>query len=91
MTVSHPISFPHNSKYTVSVKVVEEHQTAVLPKCCWEKEIMSGKVEDKQGNPIEVGDTVFTKIRGGKREGEVNLNSPSHESLNHNYGLWYCS
>jgi len=32
---------------------------------------MSGKVEDKKGNPIEVGDTVFTKIRGGKREGEV--------------------
>ncbi|KAE9370854.1 hypothetical protein N431DRAFT_484985 [Stipitochalara longipes BDJ] len=32
---------------------------------------MSGKVEDKSGNPIEVGDTVFTKIRGGKREGEV--------------------
>lgn len=35
------------------------------------KLIMSGKVEDKKGNPIEVGDTVFTKIRGGKREGEV--------------------
>ncbi len=32
---------------------------------------MSGKVEDKQGTPIEVGDTVFTKIRGGKREGKV--------------------
>jgi hypothetical protein len=32
---------------------------------------MSGKVEDKKGNPIEEGDTVFTKIRGGKREGEV--------------------
>jgi hypothetical protein len=37
---------------------------------------MSGQVEDKQGNPIEVGDTVFTKIRGGKREGEVKLKSP---------------
>ncbi|KFX89935.1 hypothetical protein V495_05966 [Pseudogymnoascus sp. VKM F-4514 (FW-929)] len=32
---------------------------------------MSGKVEDKTGNPIEEGDTVFTKIRGGKREGEA--------------------
>ncbi|PMD25890.1 hypothetical protein NA56DRAFT_564232 [Hyaloscypha hepaticicola] len=32
---------------------------------------MSGKVEDKKGNPIEVGDTVYTKIRGGKRVGEV--------------------
>jgi hypothetical protein len=34
---------------------------------------MSGKVEDKTGNPIEEGDTVFTKIRGGKREGEVSV------------------
>jgi len=33
--------------------------------------IMSGQVEDKKGNPINEGDTVFTKIRGGKREGEV--------------------
>jgi hypothetical protein len=32
---------------------------------------MSGKVSDKTGTPIEVGDTVYTKIRGGKREGEV--------------------
>jgi hypothetical protein len=40
------------------------------------KEIMSGQVEDKHGNPIEVGDTVFTKIRGGKREWEVSPNSP---------------
>ncbi|KFY18188.1 hypothetical protein V492_00086 [Pseudogymnoascus sp. VKM F-4246] len=32
---------------------------------------MSGKVEDKTGTPIEVGDTVFTNIRGGKREGEA--------------------
>jgi hypothetical protein len=55
---------------------VEEHQTAVLPKCYWKEKIMSGQVEDKHGNPIEVGDTVFTKIRGGKREGEVNPNSP---------------
>jgi predicted HAD superfamily phosphohydrolase YqeG len=34
---------------------------------------MSGKVEDKKGNPIEVGDTLFTKIRGGKREAEVTI------------------
>ncbi|KFZ24283.1 hypothetical protein V502_01242 [Pseudogymnoascus sp. VKM F-4520 (FW-2644)] len=32
---------------------------------------MSGKVEDRTGTPIEEGDTVFTKIRGGKREGEA--------------------
>ena len=36
---------------------------------------MSGKVEDKTGTPIEVGDTVYTKIRGGKREGEVRKTS----------------
>lgn len=34
---------------------------------------MSGQVQDKKGNPINEGDTVFTKIRGGKREGEVNF------------------
>ncbi|PQE16167.1 phosphatidylserine decarboxylase protein [Rutstroemia sp. NJR-2017a BVV2] len=28
-------------------------------------------VEDKHGNTIDEGDRVFTKIRGGKREGEV--------------------
>ncbi|KAF8861824.1 hypothetical protein BDZ45DRAFT_799730 [Acephala macrosclerotiorum] len=32
---------------------------------------MADKIEDKHGNPIEEGETVFTKIRGGKREGEV--------------------
>ncbi|KAI9771225.1 MAG: hypothetical protein M1839_002846 [Geoglossum umbratile] len=29
------------------------------------------QVKDKKGNRIEVGDKVFTKFRGGKREGEV--------------------
>jgi hypothetical protein len=38
---------------------------------------MSGQVEDKKGNPINEGDTVFTKIRGGKREGEVSTKSPA--------------
>lgn len=33
--------------------------------------IMLGQVDDKKGNPINKGDTVFTKIRGGKRGGEV--------------------
>ncbi|KAF3104118.1 hypothetical protein TWF706_004591 [Orbilia oligospora] len=28
-------------------------------------------IEDKHGQRIEVGDTVYTKIRGGKHEGEV--------------------
>lgn len=32
---------------------------------------MSGRVEDKEGAPIKQGDSVFTKIRGGKREGDV--------------------
>ncbi|OCK84694.1 hypothetical protein K432DRAFT_413832 [Lepidopterella palustris CBS 459.81] len=32
---------------------------------------MSTQVEDKKGNSIDEGDRVFTKIRGGKREGEV--------------------
>lgn len=32
---------------------------------------MSAQVEDKTGNAIDEGDRVFTKIRGGKREGEV--------------------
>jgi hypothetical protein len=34
---------------------------------------MSGQVEDKKGNAIDEGDTVFTRIRGGKREGEVSI------------------
>lgn len=34
---------------------------------------MPTQVEDKKGNAINEGDTVFTKIRGGKREGEVSL------------------
>jgi hypothetical protein len=34
---------------------------------------MSAQVEDKNGNPIDEGDRVFTKIRGGKREGEVRI------------------
>lgn len=32
---------------------------------------MASKVQDKQGKPIEEGDDVWTPIRGGKREGEV--------------------
>lgn len=31
----------------------------------------SSQVEDKQGQPIREGDAVWTKIRGGRREGEV--------------------
>jgi len=34
---------------------------------------MSAQVEDKKGNAIDEGDRVFTKIRGGKREGEVSI------------------
>ncbi|KAJ8058053.1 hypothetical protein OCU04_012913 [Sclerotinia nivalis] len=32
---------------------------------------MPNQVQDKKGNPINEGDTVYTKARGGKREGEV--------------------
>ena len=32
---------------------------------------MSDKVRDKKGNPIEEGDSVFSRIRGGRQEGEV--------------------
>lgn len=32
---------------------------------------MSPSVQDKEGKPIEEGDDVWTPIRGGKREGEV--------------------
>ncbi|KAH7357113.1 hypothetical protein BKA65DRAFT_221352 [Rhexocercosporidium sp. MPI-PUGE-AT-0058] len=32
---------------------------------------MSTQAEDKKGNVIDEGDRVFTKFRGGKREGEV--------------------
>ncbi|EHK97713.1 hypothetical protein GLAREA_10004 [Glarea lozoyensis ATCC 20868] len=32
---------------------------------------MASQVQDKNGNAIDEGDRVFTKIRGGKREGEV--------------------
>jgi len=29
------------------------------------------EIKHKQGNPIHAGDTVYTRIRGGGREGEV--------------------
>ncbi|KAH9208878.1 hypothetical protein DL95DRAFT_311014 [Leptodontidium sp. 2 PMI_412] len=34
---------------------------------------MSTQVEDKKGNAIDEGDRVFTKIKGGKREGEARI------------------
>jgi hypothetical protein len=34
---------------------------------------MTDRVEDKEGSLIKEGDTVFTKIRGGKREGEASF------------------
>jgi hypothetical protein len=39
---------------------------------------MSARVEDKNGNAIDEGDRVFPKIRGGKREGEVNISENTH-------------
>ncbi|KAH9838722.1 uncharacterized protein C8Q71DRAFT_543442 [Rhodofomes roseus] len=32
---------------------------------------MTNSVQSKDGIPISVGDTVYTKIRGGRHEGEV--------------------
>lgn len=32
---------------------------------------MSPKVEDKHGEPINIGDHVYTPIRGGRHEGDV--------------------
>ncbi|KAM0482349.1 hypothetical protein ACHAPX_002866 [Trichoderma viride] len=32
---------------------------------------MASKIQDKDGKPIEEGDSVWTPIRGGKHEGEV--------------------
>jgi hypothetical protein len=32
---------------------------------------MPSDIKDKEGEPIQPGDEVMTKIRGGKREGEV--------------------
>lgn len=45
---------------------------------------MSGEVYDKQGNPIEVGDEVVTKMRGGKRQGVVCI----HLSLRDTIWSW---
>lgn len=36
----------------------------------------SDQILSKQGQPIEVGDHVFTKIRGGSHEGNVRFSSP---------------
>ncbi|KAK3076570.1 hypothetical protein LTS18_012654, partial [Coniosporium uncinatum] len=43
---------------------------------------MSDQVKSKEGEPINEGDHVLTKIRGGRREGDVSL-SPPH--LDHSY------
>lgn len=32
---------------------------------------MSSNISDKEGKPIQEGDNVWTPIRGGKQEGEV--------------------
>jgi len=37
---------------------------------------ISDQVKDKKGNVVEEGDTVFTKIKGGKWEGEVSIHLP---------------
>jgi hypothetical protein len=34
---------------------------------------MSSQVKDKNGKDINEGDRVFTRIRGGKHEGEASL------------------
>jgi len=37
---------------------------------------MADSLDDKKGNTIQEGDIVFTKFRGGKREGEVSYFLP---------------
>jgi hypothetical protein len=46
---------------------------------------MSTQVEDKKGNAIDEGDRVFTKIRGGKREGEVSTNLEYYSLYSENF------
>jgi hypothetical protein len=35
------------------------------------KEQLEEEVNSKQGEPIHIGDHVYTKIRGGRHEGDV--------------------
>jgi len=49
---------------------------------------MSDQVQDKTGNPIEVGDTVFTKFRGGHREGKVIPSPLFHDVCLNNAEIW---
>ncbi|KAI0069804.1 hypothetical protein K474DRAFT_1777144 [Panus rudis PR-1116 ss-1] len=41
----------------------------------------SPNVKSKEGEPIEVGDNVSTRFRGGKREGEVEAVITSQKDL----------
>ncbi|KAM0456173.1 hypothetical protein ACHAPV_007420 [Trichoderma viride] len=43
---------------------------------------MDSEVQDKEGKPIEEGDHVWTPIRGGKREGEVEQVVTTEEDAN---------
>jgi hypothetical protein len=75
MTLLNPIFL-----FSLYLKTIEKITPLKLQNCCISKsKIMPGKVEDKQGYPIEAGDTVYTKIRGGKREGQVTF--PVHHKL----------
>ncbi|KAI9858347.1 MAG: hypothetical protein M1824_004368 [Vezdaea acicularis] len=62
---------------------------------------MSSQVTDKQGEPIQEGDTVVTRIRGGKREGgvekivtteeeaqEEDVKNPPKAIFNDQHGHW---
>jgi hypothetical protein len=51
---------------------------------------MASKVEDKKGNAIDEGDRVFTKFRGGKREGEVRSNVTSYNFFTKYLGRRNC-
>jgi hypothetical protein len=37
------------------------------------KEQLNKEVKSKQGEPIQEGEHVYTKIRGGRHEGDVSL------------------
>lgn len=43
---------------------------------------MTGEIRSKEGVPIEEGDHVYTKIRGGRHEGEVKEEGTLHSVMN---------
>lgn len=48
---------------------------------------MTNGIQDKQGEPIQVGDTVTTRIRGGKHEGKVEAIVQNEQDIKEAGGL----